>query len=67
VTFHDQQVERHQEGLIAIAYRAKATRGDQSYHAICTSTLLRKGEGDWEVIQHQQTPLGVEVADPDAK
>jgi hypothetical protein len=65
VEFVDMQVERPQEGLIVIAYRAKATRQDQSYHALCTSTLLRHGHEDWRVVQHQQTPLGVTVADPD--
>lgn len=66
VDFLDRRVERHQEGLIAIAYRAKAKReGAKEYHAICTSTLLRLAHEQWAVIQHQQTPLGVEVADPD--
>ena len=45
-----------QGGLIVIAYKAKATRGDESYEAWCTSTLLRKGNDDWVVVQHQQTP-----------
>ena len=63
VDFTDTRVERHQEGLIVIAYRAKASRGDQTYDAICTSTLLRLAHEDWVVIQHQQTPLGVQVSD----
>lgn len=66
VEFADTRVERHQEGLIAIAYRVKAGTGDRSYHAICTSTILRLGHENWVVIQHQQTPLGIEVPDPDA-
>ncbi len=43
-------------GLIVIAYKAEAKRGDNSYTAYCTSTLLREGEDDWVVVQHQQTP-----------
>ena len=64
VEFTETRVERH-DGLIVIAYRAQARRGEQNYDALCTSTLLRRGHEDWVVIQHQQTPLGVEVADPD--
>ena len=64
VEFTDTRVERHDEGLIVIAYRAQACRGEQSYDALCTSTLFRRGHEDWVVIQHQQTPFGVEVADP---
>ena len=64
VEFADMQIERPQEGLIVIAYRAKASRGEQAYHALCTSTLLRQGTEEWRVVQHQQTPLGLAVADP---
>jgi len=66
VDFAGMQIERPQEGLIVIAYRAKASRGDEAYHALCTSTLLRQGHEEWVVVQHQQTPLGVSVADPDS-
>ena len=66
VDFADMRVERPQEGLIVIAYRAKARRQGKAYHALCTSTLLRQGHEDWAVVQHQQTPLGVAVADPDS-
>jgi len=44
-------------GLIVIAYKAEVSRGDIAYTAYCTSTLLREGEDDWVVVQHQQTPL----------
>lgn len=64
VEFRDTQVSRPQEGLIIIAYRAEARRGDKSYHALCTSTLRRLAHEEWDVVQHQQTPLGVVVADP---
>jgi len=43
-------------GLIVVAYKVDAKRGDEGYTAYCTSTLLREGEEDWVVIQHQQTP-----------
>jgi len=43
-------------GLIVIAYKAEVSRGDITYTAYCTSTLLREGEDDWVVVQHQQTP-----------
>ncbi|GGC32701.1 hypothetical protein GCM10011371_20160 [Novosphingobium marinum] len=65
VEFRNQRVERPQEGLIVIAYRAHAKRGEEEYHALCTSTLRRLSHEDWDVVQHSQIPLGVEVADPD--
>lgn len=43
-------------GLLVIAYKAEAKRGANAYTAYCTSTLLREGEDDWVVVQHQQTP-----------
>ena len=63
VEFAETRVERHEEGLIVIAYRAHAKRDEQKYDAVCTSTLLRLGHENWVVIQHQQTPLGIEVSD----
>ena len=65
VTISHKHVARPEHGLIVIAYRAEATRGDETYRALCTSTLRRIEEENWEVVQHQQTPLGMEVADPD--
>ncbi|MGB3739259.1 MAG: DUF4440 domain-containing protein [Pontixanthobacter sp.] len=68
VDFSGTRVERPEEGLIVIAYRAQAKRGTgdstESYDALCTSTLRRIGEEDWEVVQHQQTPLDTKVAKP---
>ena len=63
----DKAVSRPQEGLIVIAYRVEARRGEESYHALCTSTLRRLAHEEWDVVQHQQTPLGVLVADPSAE
>lgn len=64
--FEDTRIERPQEGLIVFAYRVHASRDgqDKDYHALCTSTLLRKGHEDWIVVQHQQTPLGIAVKEP---
>lgn len=56
VELSERQVMRPQEGLIVIAYRAKASKGDESYEAHCTSTLRRIAHDEWTVIQHQQTP-----------
>lgn len=66
VEFADTRVTRPEEGLIVIGYRARAKGSDKTYHALCTSTLRRLGHDDWVVIQHQQTPFGVEIKDPDA-
>lgn len=57
VELSERQVMRPQEGLIVIAYKARATRGDaDGYEAHCTSTYRRLGHEDWTVVQHQQTP-----------
>lgn len=66
VDFSETPVSRPEEGLIVIGYRAKARQGDTHYHALCTSTLRRLEHENWVVVQHQQTPFGVEVKDPDA-
>jgi hypothetical protein len=50
------QISRPQEGLIIIAYHAKASRDDESYEANCTSTYRRMSHEVWRVVQHQQTP-----------
>jgi hypothetical protein len=57
VEFSEQQVMRPQEGLIAIAYKAEASReGASGYTAYCTTTMRRLAHDVWRVIQHQQTP-----------
>lgn len=62
VEFSEQQVARPQEGLIVLAYRATATRDDESYAAFCTTTIRRLAHDEWRVVQHQQTiPLTATV------
>ena len=56
VELSEQQVIRPQEGLIVIAYRARASRGEESYEAHCTTTLRWLAHEVWRVVQHQQTP-----------
>ncbi|MGB7374209.1 DUF4440 domain-containing protein [Pontixanthobacter sp.] len=65
VEFSDTHIAKPEHGLIVIAYRAQASRGSENYDALCTSTLQRVGEEDWQVVQHQQTPLDVKIAKPD--
>lgn len=55
VEFSNMEIERPQDGLIAIAYRANASRNREQYAAYCTSTYLRSPDGNWQVVQHQQT------------
>lgn len=55
--FSDKRVSRPQEGLIVIGYCLEARRGDEAYRAHCTTVMQRLGEGDWNVIQHQQSPI----------
>lgn len=57
VEITERQVSRPQEGLIVIAYRARAEReGHQGYEAHCTSVIRRLEHEVWRVVQHQQTP-----------
>ena len=57
VELSDRRVSRPQEGLIVVAYTARAEReGAGSYEAHCTSTYRRLGHEEWRVVQHQQTP-----------
>ncbi len=56
VDFSDFEITRPQDGLIVVAYHVDARRGEERYSAYCTSTYQRRGEEDWVVIQHQQTP-----------
>ncbi len=57
VTFTEKQVARPQEGLIVIAYSARAERdGTTPYEAHCTTTYRRLEPQQWQVVQHQQTP-----------
>lgn len=57
VRFEETHITRPQEGLIVIAYRAHAMGGGSGdYVAWCTSTYRRLAEGEWRVLQHQQTP-----------
>ncbi len=64
VRFSEQQIMRPQEGLIAIAYKAEASRdGSTGYSAYCTTTMRRLEHEEWRVVQHQQTPsLAVKVS-----
>jgi hypothetical protein len=62
VRFSDQRIVRPQEGLIVVAYKVEASKGnaggggDETYVAHCTSTYRRIEHERWTVVQHQQTP-----------
>ena len=57
VEFSETQVGRPQEGLITVAYRVNATRGDERYDARCSSVYRRIDHEIWTVVQHQQAPV----------
>ncbi|UXU74219.1 MULTISPECIES: nuclear transport factor 2 family protein [unclassified Paracoccus (in: a-proteobacteria)] len=45
------------DDLCVLAYRATARRpGADTYRAICTTTWIRR-DGDWRIVQHQQTAV----------
>lgn len=54
VSFTERKVQRPEEGLIVIAYRAEASRDDERYVAYCTTSMRRRGHEDWLVVQHAQ-------------
>lgn len=56
VRFSEQRVQRPEEGLIVIAYKAEAKRDGEGYEAYCTTTMRRRGHEDWLVVQHSQLP-----------
>lgn len=57
VEFSEQQVARPQEGLIVVAYKVRAAKGEGgTYECHATSTYRRLGHEQWRVVQHQQTP-----------
>jgi hypothetical protein len=56
IEISDERISRPQEGLIVIAYHAKASREGEAYEARCTSTYRRLEHEVWRVVQHQQTP-----------
>ncbi|GGB25290.1 hypothetical protein GCM10011380_13570 [Sphingomonas metalli] len=63
VELADLQIMRPQEGLIVIAYHARAAKEDgEAYEAHCTSTIRRLEHEVWRVVQHQQTPPLAAVA-----
>lgn len=43
--------------LVVLTYRADAERNGRPYSALCSSTWLRQ-DGDWRLVQHQQSPVG---------
>jgi hypothetical protein len=58
VSFEQQQVSRPQEGLLVAAYAVEALKPDgERFEAYCTTTYRRLAHEQWQVIQHQQTPV----------
>lgn len=44
------------EDIVLVTYRARATRGDDHYHALVSSGYVRRDDA-WKLAFHQQTPL----------
>ncbi len=57
VRMAEARISRPAADLLVLAYRAEGRRGEgAAYHAYCTSTYHRSGDGRWRLVQHQQTP-----------
>jgi hypothetical protein len=52
----DERVVPLGEDSAAVAYRARARRGDTTYEALFNSTYVRE-DGSWRLALHQQTPV----------
>lgn len=52
----DERVLALGEGCAAVAYRARARRGELTYEALFNSTYVRE-DGAWRLALHQQTPV----------
>jgi hypothetical protein len=58
VTFEDQKLVDLSGGLCVLAYRAAARRAqDVAAFQTRVISLYRKGEQDWRLLYHQQTPI----------
>ena len=55
VDLSELRISRPEDGLIVLAYKADASRGEERYQAYCSSTYRRIAHEDWRVVQHQQT------------
>ncbi len=55
---HDLAQIRLGEGVAALCYRADANRAGVSYAAAIASTYRRASSGEWQLVIHQQTPIG---------
>lgn len=57
IVMSERQIGRPADDLIVLAYRAIGARDDAPlYRARCSSTY-RRADGDWRLVQHQQTPM----------
>jgi hypothetical protein len=58
VAMTETHVGRPSDGLLVLAYKARARRdgGAAPYDAYCTSTYHRRADDRWRLVQHQQTP-----------
>ena len=56
VELSQRRVSRPEEGLIVIAYHARASRGEEAYEAHCTSVYRRLAHDVWKVVPHSQLP-----------
>jgi hypothetical protein len=56
VAMTEREMARPDDGLVVLAYRAEAHRGDDVYRAYCSSSYHRGARG-WRLVQHQQTPI----------
>jgi len=56
VEMADSRLTRHSDSVATLVYKAQAVRDDAQYQAFCSSAYLL-AEGEWKLIQHQQTPI----------
>lgn len=57
VTMRERHESRPADGAVVLAYLAEGARERSSpYRGYCSSTYM-KSDGEWKLVQHQQTPI----------
>lgn len=57
-TIDEERLVRPAVDAAVLTYRFRGRRGEIKYEAVLSSTYGRRADGSWELVLHQQTPIG---------
>jgi hypothetical protein len=57
-TIEDERLLALAADAAVLTYRFRARRGEISYEAVLSSAYGRRPDGSWDLVLHQQTPVG---------